>query len=298
MTAPRFSSGKEAMGFLTGRTPAPKKSSAQLDREIGAALSQSKKTRSSKSPKSVTTTMSASEYLASLPPAFDLQGDDRTTQDQIIARIRAELNGAIAAGALPHGTKFSVRKLHYKSYRVEITAWPGAVFSTDYTEHLLDPKGTPWSPLRSRGHDESHLAPELNEALALVNQIAERHNYTSRSDPYADYADVGYYMSVSASPVENAARQGMDLESNPKFLELMEKGRAAAKALGPAATKSICGNKDLATAGEHCLKVLIRVAERAEGRPVKYDKQRRGWFPVETTSHLSRKTRTASRTTR
>jgi hypothetical protein len=310
MTARQFASGREAMDFLIGRSSAtPKKSPKQLEAEIDAALAakpaKSAKSTKARSPRSsstgTATKMSGDAYLASLPPPLDLQAPEQeksVSEPELLGRIRKEVNGAITAGALPAGTKLSVTKEHYKSFRIEITAWPGAVFSHKYTEHLLDPKGTPYDrgPYDPR-EGQDYLSPELNKAIRLISQIAERHNYRA-GDPYADYSRYGYFLSVSASTVEAAAQQGLTLESNKEFGDLLERARIAAKAIGPVATKSICGDASLTTAGEDCLKRIIWVAKRAGGKPVKYDKSRRGWFPVETPSHLTRRSSRASSSAR
>ena len=297
-----FKTGTEAMDFLLGRSSPPDdppKSTKQLESEIAEALATPlKKTRakSSRTPATAKRAASSSgrqmtgaEYLASLPPPLDLQGNDAPSEAMILQRIRDEVNGAAKAGAVPAGTKFGVRKRHYKAFTVEITEWPGAVLSEGYQEHLLDPKGTPWNPRYDRAFD-AMLSPELNDALKLIERIAERHNYTDRTDPYADYSRSGYYMTVTANPVIAAARQGLALESNKEFSKLFERAKVAAKALGPAATKSVCGKKSLERAGDYCLGQLIKLAERAGGRPVKYDKRMGAWLPVgpEKASHLRR----------
>jgi hypothetical protein len=73
---------------------------------------------------------------------------------------------------------------------------------------------------------------------------------------------------------------GIKLEADKDFADLMRRGQDAARAVGPAATKSICGNADLRSADASCIEHLIKIADRAKGRPVEYDKRRRGWFPV------------------
>jgi len=321
MTKQQFSSGHAAMKWLIGGADEPTststKSAKQLEREIdeeiapripgttgkplppfpsgrrgaSARPARTPKPASAKPAKAKRGGMTLGQYLDSLPPPLVLRGRDSVTVKKVAEVVRKELAGAVDAGALPEGTKFSVRSDH-NSMRVEITHWMGEVFSKRYLKHLMDPKGTPWDrdvqiELRDREHMGSDyasrrfdvsLSSALNKALVAVDKIADRHNYNN-SDTQRDHFDVGYYLSVDAQPLEDAAKQGVMAESNQEFRELLRRGEEAAAALGPAATKSICG-KSLQHAGEHCLKHLIRLAERAAGRPVVHD-PRRGWVPVD-----------------
>lgn len=229
--------------------------------------------------------MTKAEFLASLPPPLDLTGGRSKLLDEVPKRIRAECKFAIDAGLLPAGTEISVVKDHYASFRTKITKWPLAVFNDQYIEHYLDP-ATREKTFRGSGDGErgrrtqydDRLTRELNEALLLVDQLAERHNY-NHSDAMVDHFDVGYYMSVSADPVIAAATTGLELESDKEYAALYQQALEDAKALGPACTKSVCGNADLRAAGKWCMERLRKIAVRANGRPVKYDKKRGGWFP-------------------
>lgn len=270
-----------------------RKSPAQLDREIREALARPRgkakpsrfhaeiaKPRSRRG-SSPGTMMTPAEFLASLPPPIPSEGP-YVPLSTIVKTVRSELKQAIEAGALPAGTKVSVRTDHNSIY-VAISGWAGNPFSREYTEHLMDPSGTPWEPgTRGYGlHEDPSYTPELNAALQLIEKIAGRHNWREH-DPYADYGGRSrYYLTVDARGVEGAARTGIEMEANKGFSDLMVRGQEAARAVGPAATKSICGTPNLSRASEWCLKQLIRVAERAAGRPVQYDKSRRGWFPAE-----------------
>lgn len=81
-------------------------------------------------------------FMASLPPAMDCHG---AISDKVLTKtMRDELALAVTRGVFPAGTKFSVRKNHYKSFTVEIVEWVGAVFVDAYVAHLMDPKGTEW----------------------------------------------------------------------------------------------------------------------------------------------------------
>lgn len=215
--------------------------------------------------------MNTTEFLASLPAALDLESGTYIPRTEVVKQIRADLAAAAKAGMFPAGTKFSVRA----GIRVEIVAWEGAVFSDAWTEHLLEGRTSSWDrPTIER------MAPALRDAVKLAETIADRHNF-DHSRIEVDYFHVGYYLTVDARAVEAAAERGIEAERNPALVTLQEQARAAAKALGPKATKSILGRSKIETAGEWSLTHLIKVAARAAGRPVAYDKSRRAWLPVE-----------------
>ena len=289
----RFESGSAAMAWLTGRESKPsgrKKSAATLDREINAYLSDTPlpaKARRAAKPRKTTArapsapraTMTSAEFMSSLSPARSRRGANSVNDVELAKIIRNECAAATAAGALPAGTKVSVRILHHSSLSVQIVAWEGAVFSNAYTEHLMDPKGTPWSNDAWSREADPRLTEPLNRALKLVEKITERHNY-DESDSQRDHFDVGYYTSIDARPVEHAAETGIKRESDKGFKDLTARAEVAARALGPDATKSICGRGGVDSADQWALEHLIKIAARAAGRPVEYDKRRRGWFPV------------------
>jgi len=298
------------MSWLTGKS-APgteRKSGAQLDAEIAEAVGRARTARKPSAisslaslpetsvakraprPRQTSTArssggkaMTPAQFFASLPPALSRRGPHAVNTQVIARRIRADLAAAIDAGVLPAGTKFSIRTEHNHIY-VDITEWrQGAVFVDKYVEHLMDPS-IKWDPdYRSRDYEErrhdARLVPALNKALAIIDKIVNLHNYDN-SDSMRDHFDVGYYSTVSAEPVIRAAETGIQSESSPKFAALLARGQEASKALGPAATKSICGSSNLTSASEWCLERLIKVAARAGGRPVAYDKKRGGWFPI------------------
>lgn len=54
----------------------------------------------------------------------------------------------------------------------------------------------------------------------------------------------------------------------------------AATRLGPKAVRSICGKLGVAHCSQWALESLLKLDARAGGKPVAYDKRRRGWFPV------------------
>lgn len=288
----RFGSGKEAMAWLADNGSSARKTPAQLDAEIARALEKPRASARATKPAARSGgnggNMTPAKFLASLPPAHTRRGPSSVGTGVIAKTIKAEVAQAAAAGALPHGTKVSASTDH-NSINVRVTAWEGAVFSDKYIEHLMDPTGTAWdrdeqeSYRRGGNYEESGFDPRLtsslNRALQTIEKIANRHNYNN-SDIQSDYFDVGYYLNVSARPVEDLAANAIKLESNKEFGKLIEQGRIAAKAVGAAATAAICGHTDLRMADAYCIERLIKLADRAKGRPVAYDKRRRGWYPA------------------
>ena len=242
-----------------------------------------------------------SDYLSGLPPPFDTRGGyDGAALSKV---IRADLAGAVDAGVLPAGTKFSVRLWHHHSFIVEIVAWDGAVFTPHYTEWRMERETNPASKDRHGNIRDHYQAPDqadnsnlvwrgergwvgvydvrctdaLNGAVATANRIANRHNW-DESDSQADYFRYGYSLNVHARSVEYAAEQGIAMESDPAMQDLARRAALAANALGAACVKSYCGRRGLAGADADTMRRLIALADKANGRPVMYDKRRRGWI--------------------
>lgn len=222
------------------------------------------------------------EFFKSLPPAFDLRL--QRIPDTLLAKtIRQELALAVTRGVLPEGTEVSVRQNkggHTCSLTAEIVRWGGAVYCPAYEESLMG--GAVWDEAKHRcwvaGRNtfvDGRLVPALSEALWAIERIASRHNY-DRSDTMTDYFDVGYYLHVEASTVERAAQRGIRLQFDQKFMALCADAHRAAESLGAKVVRSVCGKHGLETASEHSMARLVRMAERAKGRPVVYDK-RKGW---------------------
>ena len=309
-TARKFTSGASALSWLTGRgdPEAPRRTPAQLDAEIaaelgrgpvltpgnarplppfpagraGAGAARATRPRVTKPAASSRGRKTAAQFLVALPAPLSRRGKDSVSTSVIAKQIKADCAAAVDAGVLPDGTKVSASTDH-NSIRVDITAWHGAVFSEDYEAHLLDPKVYPWNPEHNyRAHDRARnddprLSRPLNDALEFIERLANRHNYDN-SDRVTDYFDVGYYLTVSADPVIRITETAIKAGSDKQFQALLSKAHDAARVLGPAATKSICGSKDLAHADEYCITKLLKLAERAAGRPVIHD-PRRGWIP-------------------
>jgi hypothetical protein len=228
-------------------------------------------------------------FMGDLPEAMDCHGGYDDTK--LTKLVRDEIALAVKTGLLPVGTKVSVRKNHYRSFTVDIVEWKeGAVFCDDYTAHLLDPTGTDWDRdarhqdlVRDAGNwrhaGRPEYTPALRGAVRICERIADRHNYNN-SDPQTDYFDVGYYLDVEARTVEANARTGIAMESDPAYRALLADAMIAAKALGSACVKSVCGRRGINGCGKWSLEALIKVAARANGRPVAYDKRRRAWLPI------------------
>jgi hypothetical protein len=222
------------------------------------------------------------QFLATLPPALTCRGNGRSDHKTVTKRIRDEIALAIKRGVIPTGTKVSVRSDH-NSIHVQIVAWVGAVFSSAYEEGIMDPavgwpveKQKRWHAERQTYVDARHT-DSLADALWAIHRIADRHNYNN-SDYMTDYHDVGYYLSVDAHPLESGAVRGVRLQFDTAFRELCDRAQRASEALGPRVTESVIGRHGLEqTSNEFSMKRLIAMAERANGRPLVYDK-RKGWI--------------------
>ena len=193
-----------------------------------------------------------------------------------------DLASAGTAGVFPEDTAFRVRVDHHSSIRVDITTWHGAVYSDPYMEHLMDP-GVPDPTNDTRQPPSARIhrhAARLVTAIADTEAIADRHNYDN-SDTMADLFDVGYYLHVGAGPVEAYARQAIELERDPGFRALYASALAVVPLLGDRCVASVCGESGLMGATKHECERMVRIAARAAGRPVAYDRRRHGWFPVE-----------------
>jgi hypothetical protein len=220
------------------------------------------------------------EFLATLPPALTRHGAARANDVTLAKAIRADLAAAVTAGIFPAGTTFSVRINHHSSLTVEIMTWPGPVYTPEYEAHLADPtKPNPADGGWRRNESDGYTAPDLYRAKRDADRIADRHNY-DESDPMTDHFNVGYYLTVYTNTIDHARKAAINLATNPAFSDLLAKGKLAAVALGKKATASILGRGGLDSASEWELNHLIKVAARANGSPVAYDKRRRGWFPV------------------
>lgn len=227
-------------------------------------------------------------FLTALPESMDCHGGYDDTKLTKIMRDECAL--AVTTGLLPPGTKVSVRKNHYRSFTVEIVAWSGALFVDAYAAHLLDPKGTAWDsesierPRDARGwkYGRAEYVPALNDAMRIVERIVERHNYNN-SDYQTDYFDVGYYMTVSANRVHASASAGLALESDPAYRALVQDATTAARTLGAACVRAVCGRGGITGCSQWALESLIKIAKRANGRPVVYDKRNRAWIPTDAT---------------
>ncbi len=221
-------------------------------------------------------------FLQSLAPPLTCRGNGRTDHKGITKRIREEVALAIKREIVPTGTKVSIRTDH-NSIHVQIVAWMGAVFSSAYEEGIMDSAiGWPVEKQR-RWHDERQCyvdarhVDSLADALWALERIANRHNYNN-SDYMTDYHDVGYYLSVDAHPLESGAERGVRLQFDAEFRELCDRAQRAAEALGPQVTESVIGRKTLEhTSSEFSMKRLIAMADRANGRPLVYDKRRKTW---------------------
>lgn len=230
--------------------------------------------------------MNAAEFLASLPTALDLRGANRVTVADVRKTLRGEVKLAIAAGLIPAGVEFSIRG-DCNHITAEVTVWPGLPLRSDYVHAVMeDVLGRPAAlanyPSRNRsGRNSDYRAiDELNDALALLAMLVDRHNFDeSRSE--VDYFHVGYYHDVTAAGLLARAERGIREELNPELAAKRQDAREASARLGKACTKAICGRLGVDGCGEWALDSLIKMDRRAAGRPMAYDKRRRSWYPVD-----------------
>lgn len=235
-------------------------------------------------------TTEPSEFLASLPAAVDLNHRDGTPAMAVDA-IRRDLKLAVKAGLIPSAAKFSVTRRDYKSISVHLTAWSGAVLVDGFVavciesyvaglDHVSpeasEPFRTRLGRFTRRQSQDGRLTDEINAVMWLVERIADRHNYDN-SDYMSDYVNVGYYLHVDADPVMALAQRGIRQEASEAYRALLARAQVAAAQLGPKAVKSICGNGGADNCSDWALDKLIKMAERAAGRPVAYDKKRGAW---------------------
>ena len=234
--------------------------------------------------------MSVSEFLASLPAPLSRRGADYANDVVLAKRIRAELAQAVKVGAIQAGTEFSVRINHHASLTVEIVRWQGAVFHPTFEGLLMsEMAGTgstaSFDPPRcerpvGRGTWHAELSDALNDALHAADVIANRHNYDN-SDLQTDHFDVGYYLTVNASHVRRVAQHGIALDFDPAFKALYYKAADAARTLPKNVIKAECGKAGIEFMSKWVCERIIKLAERANGRPLVYDKSRRRWVAAQ-----------------
>lgn len=228
-------------------------------------------------------------FLASLPEALNLRGENSASRADVVAAIRRDLKLAVEAGLIPKDVTFSVTKRDYNSITVELIEWYGQVLTDAYFEHhmstllstfMKDAVAVAFTPERCartrRMSNDPRLVEAVNDVLSLVEQISDRHNF-DESDPMTDYFHVGYYLNVGARRVITAAELGIQMECDPAWAEMVQRGRDAAKRLGAKVVKSVCGNGGVDGCGQWSLERLLKLDEMAAGRPLTYDKRRRNW---------------------
>lgn len=129
--------------------------------------------------------------------------DSARTTAQITAAIRADLKAAVASGALPAGSKFSVTKRSYSSVRVEVTACPGVtIFDRARLERdTLYPHAVPTGAWRH---------PSATAVVEAIEAIAQAYN-RDNSDSSTDYFDTRFYLTVAFSAAMEAADRAAGL---------------------------------------------------------------------------------------
>lgn len=235
--------------------------------------------------------MTTTEFLATLPEPFDLYNSHAkygryVSVKEVRQRIKEELAMAVTAGMLPPEFKASIRGDH-NTVHVDVMAWPDGVFTSEYMEVVLDPliereggalHERNWQVRNdeTREFEDTRLVPELRAAITLIHQIVNRHNF-DRSDIMTDYFHVGFYDHIGAGPVIAVALHALRLESDPALALKLRKARIACDVIGPKAAKAELPKRGgIDAAGDWTLDRLIKIAEKADGYELAYDK-RRGW---------------------
>ncbi len=229
-------------------------------------------------------------FIRGLRPAIELRGDgpNKGDRDDVKARIKEELKLAQKAGLVPKFCKFSVRKPDYNSIHVDLVQWEGQVFSNEYTEYLMAgfrKVAMPYTEIDfdpRRGHLQKFV-PALTEVHEVMGALANRHNF-DESDMMTDYFHVGYYLHCEVRDIETVAERAIRLESDPVFQELHARAVEAIDSLHPSCRKqiveSVFGRRGFESAGEWTMNDIIKIAERAAGKPMAYCKRQRGWRVV------------------
>jgi hypothetical protein len=229
--------------------------------------------------------MTAAEFLASLPAPLARRGADYANDVTLAKRIRAELAQAVKAGVIKAGTEFSVRINHHSSLTVEIVNWADAVWHPAF-ELLLQLEMVGQGSTRDfcRRNErpygvrnwDAQYSDALNEALHVAELIADRHNF-NESRIEEDYFHVGYYLTVNANHVRRVVQHAMAFEFDPAFRALFERAAEAARTLPKNVIKAECGKAGIEFMNKWTCERILKLAERANGRPLVYDKRRGRW---------------------
>lgn len=223
----------------------------------------------------MTTTETFTKFMSELPAPLTRRGPEMVTDAVLAKRVRQELAAATKAGVFPTDIEFSVRveaRSTSGSLRVDIVRWSGAVLSAAYERHVMDSV----RDSSCRWNSGERHSDALALALQHAERIADRHNFDeSRSE--VDHFHVGYYLNVDADVVVSASVRGIRLDLDPKFAALCLSAQAAAAALDKKVIKSVLGRGGLETAGDYAMERLVKIAARANGRPLQYDKRRGAW---------------------
>jgi hypothetical protein len=127
-------------------------------------------------------------------------------------------------------------------------------------------------PIGARNWDAQY-SDALNDALHTAELIADRHNF-NESRIEEDYFHVGYYLTVNANHVRRVVQHALAFEFDPAFRALFEKAAEAARTLPKNVVKAECGKAGVEFMSKWTCERILKLAERANGRPLVYDKRR------------------------
>lgn len=156
--------------------------------------------------------------------------DANLSVKEIAAIVRGEIKAAVKAGTLPKG-KYSVRKEHHNSIRVEI-APEGEVFDARYLADEDYIRG----PMIMDGDKmirPSRYVPVVAAAVKTVEAMLWAYNYDG-SDIQSDYFNVNFYSNVTVCADYYAAREAYQTAQDYAGEAAMMRSEEAAAQAAPA----------------------------------------------------------------
>jgi hypothetical protein len=238
----------------------------------------------------MTNTMTAAEFLASLPAPLSRRGADYASDVVLAKRIRAELAQAVKVGAIAAHTEFSVRINHHSSLTVEIVRWGSAAVFHPRFESLLmaEACGSGSTSDFDRRSERPYgalswhaeLSDELNTAVHTAELIADRHNF-NESRIEVDYFHVGYYLTVNANHVRKVAQHGIALEMDSSFRALFERAHEAARSLPKNVIKAECGKAGVRVHEQVDVRAHPEARRARERSPARLRQAPRPWVPTQ-----------------
>lgn len=147
--------------------------------------------------------------------------DSSLSLAQIAANVRAAVKAAIKGGAIPKGTKVSVRSETYSgggAIRISITAVPDgfAILNAERVAHDL---ANPCACLPE--YMMARYTPEASALLSTISAFASDYNY-DRSDIQRDYFCVNFYDGRAKFSHELESAERSTLEAVAAFASAMK----------------------------------------------------------------------------